>query len=267
MSRRLLLNLVLLATLGVLVLLIWHELVPPPDHGRVGTRTAAEIDRIVVERADGEMLRLSRSWDRWQLHEPRMLPASLQHVEMVLALLDARSEVRYPASSLDLAVLGLSEPRLRVSLGDQVFVFGGIEPLSQRRYVLYRNEVFLILDTVSPLLLGPWWNFIDRSLLGREEEIVAVELSDGRLLVGADARALVERWRATSASIVRPVERAEGAAEPLVEMRLASGEAVRWYLAADGDQPRLVRPDLQLAYHIDWPTLRFLTEDMDGEAD
>ncbi|RFA30066.1 hypothetical protein CAI21_07615 [Alkalilimnicola ehrlichii] len=266
MSKRILLNVGLLALLLGLALLVWRELTPEPNHGRLTRLSADAVDRIVIEPANGQMVRLTRDRDSWQIVQPRTLPASRFHVEQVLELLTARSAARYPAASMDLAAVGLDKPRLRVSLGDKSFVFGAAEPLTQRRYVLLDDEVFLILDSVSPFLLGPWWNFIDRKLLDIGHDIVAIELNGEDLLVGDAADQLVERWRNVSARIVRPLD--EGEAQPhgqTVELRLANGETVQWLLLAGGE-PRLLRPDLGLVYHVDKSTLSALTGETEEEV-
>jgi hypothetical protein len=257
MSKRLTLNLALAALLLALAVWIWRELGPPPTPPGLSSTPAEQIRRIVVERSNGQMMRLTRHWDQWHLEEPRALPASRFHVDNVLKLLEVRSEAQYPAASMDLNALGLSEPRLRLSLGNEVFVFGGVDPLSQRRYVLHADQVHLIIDSFSPLLLGPWWNFIDRSLLDVTEEIVALELGDGRLLVGEQAQGVLARWRSTAASIVKPMEPTDAQRGRPVEMRLASGEAIRWSVIEEGE-PRLLRPDLGLAYFLERSSLEAL---------
>ncbi len=257
-KRLLLVNLALFGLLALLALLIGRELAPRAPADRLSELSAEQVGRIVIERDGGDMLRLVRDRQRWRLVEPRALPASEFHVASVLALLEAPVGARYPVAQMDLEALGLSRPRLRLRLGDQAFVFGDIEPLSRQRYLLHGEQVLLIQDSVSPLLRGPWWNFIDRSLLGVTDEIVAIELADGRMLLGPPLHELLNRWRAASARIVQPMQPAEAALGDELVMRLASGEQMRWRLV-DGEQPRVLRADLELAYHIDSPTLAALS--------
>lgn len=248
MHRRVLLNLALMLLLLLLGAMIWLELRPDVEPNRIAAVPQVGISRIVVERG-GEMMRLVRQHKEWRLEEPRALPASELHVSSVLQLLQAQSRASYPAETVDLAQLGLSEPKLRVTLDDEVFVFGGTEPLKQLRYVLHDGKVHLIRDTLSALLLGPWYNFIDRDILGLTDEVVAFELADGTLLVGDEAVALLERWHQASASIVSPMQEADAARGRTLRMRLAGGDFIEWRLIED-DEPRLVRPDLQLTYHV-----------------
>lgn len=252
MARRVGLNLGLLVLLLALAAVVWRDLNAPVGGGGWPLADAASVEYIVAENANGDSLRLMRGEMGWRMLTPRNLPASRMHVDMILDLLDTPPQARYPLASLDIAAVGLAEPRLSLRLNDRELAFGGIEPLDQLRYLRHEDDVFLVYDTVSPLLLGPWWNFVDRNLLAAvPAPVEAIEWPErGTVLDPAQTERLLAAWTETLASIVKPMEPGErDYGEPLV-MLTETGERIPWRVIRD-QAPRLVRPDLELTYHLD----------------
>jgi len=251
MARRVWLNLGLLALLLVLGTLIWRDVTTPAGDTGWPVIRRDGVEYILVESPGGDSLRLMRGAEGWRMLTPRDLPASQMHVDMILELLDIPAQARYELTELNLAAVGLAEPRLRLRLDDRELAFGATEALDQLRYVRHEGDVFLVYDTVSPLLLGPWWNFVDRALLATVPAVEAIEWpARGSALDGRETEHLLAQWARLSASIVKPMAPGErDAGEPLI-MHTANGERIPWRVIRD-NAPRLVRPDLELTYHLD----------------
>lgn len=255
MRLRWLLNLLMLVLVAGLGWWVYQETEPAGAGNRLAQVPAAGLRRIVIDRSGDQDIELARRETGWELLTPRRLPASAFHVQMIERFLASPVSARYRPEEVDLAAAGLQTPKLSLIVDAERLAFGGLEPLSQRRYLLYRGQVVLVQDGVSALLAAPWWNFIDRRLLASEAEVTALEFADGRRLDKKKAPRVLARWREVAATQVRP-KRQDVQGEEFV-LVLASGERQRWQWVAD-EQPRLLRPELGLAYHMSAETVAAL---------
>lgn len=255
MTMRGWLNLGLLALAAVLGWLVYQSLRPESGPKRLHPAAPEAVQTLLLDRPGDQDLSLRRDGAGWRLESPRPLPASELHVNMLLRFLTAPVEARYPVAAIDTAALGLDGPRPALVADGRRYQFGALEPLGQRRYLRVDDEVLLVADAVTPLVNSPWWNFIDRRLLPAGARVQAVKLSDGRRLTPASHPAVIRRWQAASASLVRPAQRRAGGTPLVVE--LEGGERLDYRLLTT-DEPRLVRADLGLAYLVSPELLRAL---------
>lgn len=219
-GRRLLLNLALLLALAAVLWLALGRR-PVPDAPALLGVPAAQVEELRVVQPAQPGLHLRRGAQGWRLLAPRQLPADQRQVETVLRFLSGPASARYPRGELDPAVIGLDPPRLQLAVDGRLLEFGTTEGLSGRRYVADAEHVYLVLDGASPLLLAPWWNFIDRRLragAGAPQRV----LVDGRELAQTQRRA----WASLTAARVTPAP-AEPPAGPTVRLVLADGKERR----------------------------------------
>jgi len=263
MSTRTLLNLVLFFAVLGLALVAWFKPgVKTVDAPRPITSglTPEQTGSITVERLARDALKFSRHDGRWfLLAENRELPAADFQVRALLRLLEAAATRHYPASSLDLASLGLNPAQAQVTMDDVKFRFGVTDALKNQRYVLVGDTVYLIDDQYQHLLNADWPNFVSRQLLDGRDAITRLELPDMTLAysddghwrldpmqegVGADAlQTLIENWQNATALLTRR------------DNDSATGETVTVY-TRDSTRPIVLRiatrtPDLVLA-RPDW---------------
>jgi hypothetical protein len=242
MRARWLLNLLMLVLVAGLGWLVYRETAPGADPNQLATEAAHSI---VLERVDDQDIVLEQGEHGWRLRTPRDLPASAFHVDLVQRFLTSAVTARYAATEVDLAAAGLTAPKLVLVADGERFAFGGLDPLGKRRYLLHEGQVLLLQEGVSAILRSPWWNLIDRRLLPPDAQVVALEFADGRTI--GDRQAL-RHWAGTSASVVKPMR--PGVSGEEIVVVLASGERQRWQWLAD-EQPRLLRPELGLAYYLE----------------
>lgn len=243
MRERLLLNVLLLTGVAALAFWLWRD---TPPVAPVSELAPAAVQRIAVERRGERSLELVRADSGWRLQVPRELPASQQHLELLLGFLQLPVTARYPSAEVDLAGAGLIAPLLTVSFNESRYVFGGLDPLGQQRYLLHEDEVLLVREGVSALLISPWWNFIDRRLLP-EGEPRRLHFSDGETHTLTPDEPRTARWQHGAAAIVRPwLNEVRG---EVFELELVSGQRLPWQWL-DGEQPGLLRPDLGLVYQL-----------------
>ncbi|MDQ7072686.1 MAG: hypothetical protein Q9N32_03035 [Gammaproteobacteria bacterium] len=63
-----------------------------------------------------------------------------------------------------------------MQFNDHIFQFGTTEPISQHRYILHNNSVYLIDDNVAPLLKANAASFIDNKLIPLKRPILKISL-------------------------------------------------------------------------------------------
>jgi hypothetical protein len=267
MSRRTLLNLVLLLAVLGLALLAWFRPgLKPGETPRpiVSGLAPKQVERIRVERLSREPLAFLKHDGHWFLRVgDRELPSAEFQLNALLGLLEARATRRYPAASLDLKSLGLQPPQARVAMDNMDFRFGTTEALNNRRYVQVGDSVYLVDDQYQHLLNADWSNFVSRQILEGRGAITRIELPGMTLTytkeghwridpeqpnVSADAvQIFVENWQNATALFTRRYSAGPNDVQ--------AGETVT-IRTRDSDQPLVLRivsrsPDLVLA-RPDW---------------
>lgn len=253
MRSRLLLNGALLLALALLALWQWQARQPSPS-ARLSVLAPEAVQRLMIERRAAPDLEFMRQPNGWQMLKPQQLPASEHHVQMLLRFLQSPVQARYAQTEVDLAAVGLQQPSLSLQADQLRYQFGALEPLQGRRYLLHAGEVLLVQEGISAVLVSPWWNFIDRQLLpqGVPQKL---HFADGTEYIPSTPATWAAHWQQELASIVQPLQEAE-AGEPF-ELELQSGERIAWHWRG-GEQPLLIRPDLELQYQVSADQLQAL---------
>ncbi|GAB6042768.1 DUF4340 domain-containing protein [Endothiovibrio diazotrophicus] len=268
MTTRSLLNLILLLAVAVLATVAVMEpgKRPPPANPTVTPLKAAAVSRLRIERPDQEPVVLERAGEGWRMTAPRQLPANGVRAAMVSGVAEAESLSRI-AEPGALAQYHLDPPRARLTLDDRTLLFGDIDPLHQRRYLLVDGQIHLIADTVYPLLNRDWSYFVDPALLPGEAKIEAIELTDGTTVhhndqdwridpepagLSADAAmTLVDAWRFGKALEVNAYSTDEKDEEKeAATVTLTDGTTARFLILQRTPELTLARPDLGIVYRM-----------------
>jgi acyl carrier protein len=130
-----------------------------PD--RVGIHTLPATPDIKIKKDDELILAFSHLGNRWHLTEPFIAPVRQSRVEALLAtnIVTARNYDVDEINSDD-----LFRDSVSVEFGEHVYRIGQLEPVSQLRYVLANNRVYLQADTVIPLLHAGQSAFVDLTM-------------------------------------------------------------------------------------------------------
>ncbi len=159
------------------ILLWWQPAVQPHNDARpLAACQPDAIKRIVIAHGDHTTLTLVKTNTDWHLETPFAAPASAYRVRALLGLCQAVSQSDYPASSLDLAQLGLATPHTVVRMDEAIFRLGGGEPLQGQRYLLLDNLVYLISGILYPTE-DDAASFVDPTLMTDGGAIVALSFS------------------------------------------------------------------------------------------
>ena len=134
------LNLALLAAVTALALFAYYK--PPksePEH-KLSVIKAADAISIRIEIAGNPPIALARVAADWNLTAPLSARADSFQVQRLLEILEATSKDRYPATGL--ARYELNEPYARVTVNQQTFGFGAVNPMSREQYVLTQDGIY-----------------------------------------------------------------------------------------------------------------------------
>lgn len=268
MPSRWILNLVLLAVVGVLAALVIID--PgrdgPPAPPSISVQDPAGVSRVSVRRADGPAIELERrEGDRWFLTAPLELPANAFKVRTLLEVATSPGHAQVEEAAADPARFGLAEPRVRLMLDQREYAFGDTQPLSGRRYVRVEGAVYLIDDDAWHVVEGSAAGLVDPSLLPRGAEPVGLALpgltirradagwaaDPERADLGADDfESLVAAWRDAQALMVTDYD-PEAGGEQAVRVWTAGTEAPYIFELRKRDYETVFgRPDLGVEYHL-----------------
>ncbi|MDN3516833.1 hypothetical protein QWY84_04325 [Aquisalimonas lutea] len=271
MRRRLLINLVMVLIAAALAAFAWLDARRDGGPSRLTALDADAVDVIRLQRHDRDDVRMERRPQGWWLTEPVEARASDFHVRQVLALADLRSRAQYTTREVDPDEAGLTPPRAHVTLDGTGIRLGAQDPVDDGlRYAMVGERVHLVRNRVMPLVSGPWWNFLDRHVLGEGREAAALvtealevrrEEAGWRVVRGdldpAAAGALMAAWQELEALVVRPLETAPDGGQGARVIFADGGE--RRFIAGQADgEVRLVDVEAQRAYVLNEDVRRYL---------
>jgi len=136
-----------LALLALLLgALLWLDHGPENErYPRLTALDPSQIQSITIEAGGRVIEQLQKRGAEWFSKEKQAAVNDGEWIRHLLHIAELPSLQRFHAPS-DLQPFGLDEPRFRLKLDHTLISWGGIEPLSQRRYVLVGDQVHLITD-------------------------------------------------------------------------------------------------------------------------
>ncbi|AFL73924.1 DUF4340 domain-containing protein [Thiocystis violascens] len=167
MTVRWAINGLLLALVLVLVSLIQRDLSRGRTPPTLSDLIASDLLLIEIAREGEPAIQLGQSLQGWRLEAPMEADADPERIDRLLAILDTPVHRSIPQASAALDQLGLASPRIRLRLNTLELAFGGIDPISQYRYVASEGLIHLIDDRFYPLLIAPPLDYVSRRLLPR----------------------------------------------------------------------------------------------------
>lgn len=265
-------NLILLAIVISLLWLSQREQAPEEEAATLSTLETEDIELIQIAREGKVNLRLERQQSQWILTAPFNARANPTRVNLLLSLLKAPVHGEFqPMDEAALQQFGLSDPEVILSMNNEQFAFGGVESISENRYVLHQGMIFLVQDDVTPLLTASAGSFVDNRLIAEASQLTRLSLpstldSDDRINLSlqdgqwqsdnvelsADAmKMLADSWQHAYAMQVRYLNDTalSRLQEPQVTLWLADhSEPVQLLMRQNGDTLQLINPALRLQY-------------------
>jgi len=266
MSKRNLLNLILLGIVAVLVLVVVYEPgVEKKTQPPLTSIVKATINKVTIERTGQPSVTLEKQGDDWVMQTPFQILANKIKVETLLALVEQESFAQYPLKDLDVKSYGLDIPRASIIFNDKErFDFGGTEPLNKRRYIRYNDNLHVINDYFYYQLMSPVTVFVDHKLLPQNDNItklvlpgLSITLKDGTWQLepktdgqsNEQANELIENWKLTHAMQISDYD--GKSAKQSAEVYLDNKDTpITFHILIDNEHFFLARPDLGLKYEI-----------------
>ena len=265
MRQRALINIVLLVVVAGLAAFI---ALAPDQEPRLDLEPLSNEDphafsRVRLDPGAGETIELRRADGVWQLVVPMRIAANDFRVNALLGVLRAPVHARIDVPPEEYHRFGLAPAKARVLLDKKEILFGDTEPIHTRRYLLYDGGVALVDDAYFSHLSSSAANYVNLALLGRDPNPRNILLPDLRVYrdagvwhlesentqAGPDSiTKLVDAWRHTQATAVRPYEQSLDWNES-IRVQLDEGE-LHFDLARTEYELILGRKDLGIQYHV-----------------
>lgn len=261
MKRNLWINVALLTAVAALALFAYlkpHQ--SQPEH-RLSTLKTADARTIKIEIAGSAPIALERAAAEWRLSAPFAARADDFQSQRLLEILDAASKDRFPAAGL--ARFDLNEPNARLTINQQAFSFGAVNPMSREQYVLTQDGIYLIALRYGAALPKNALQLVNRQLFAAEEAPAALEFQefrlaqqDGKWVMSPaiadssqdDINRWIDEWRLATALAVLPMSNRKPLAT--IKARLRSGNDVTLTVLQREPELVLARSDQQFEYQF-----------------
>ncbi|HET7159489.1 MAG TPA: DUF4340 domain-containing protein [Burkholderiales bacterium] len=251
----------------VAALAAWLYYKPKPESKTthaLSTLKPAAVKRVQLERvstatAPATSIALERVDDAWRVTAPWLARADTFQVERLLSILQAHSNVRYPAT--DVARFGLDRPIAMLTADDQTFAFGAFNNTTREQYVMTRNEVYLVAPAYGAALPRNADALLARQLFAPGEMPVRFDLPGFTVALGNGAWALsptvpdlsaddrnawVDAWRNASAMTVTRQDDATAAQS--IKVTLKEGRTLTLSIIKREPELILLRADEGVQY-------------------
>lgn len=272
MSRRLLLNLVLLLLVLALALLAWKQpgIAPPAAPPPLTSLHATEVTRLAIEwpgpaGAERAPVRLEKAGGVWMMEAPLQTYANEFRIDSLLRVVETASHARFGALGRDLREYGLEPPRAVLEADGIRIAFGGSESIDHRRYLMVGDTIHLTDDLFLFRLQTDYAAFVSTGLLPPESRPSAIESPGLALARGEGGRwtatpaadeftpdainEAVDEWRRAQALAVEGGSEVEGGTRVgTVRVLLDIGEDIRFEVFERDADLLLARTDLGVHY-------------------
>lgn len=156
MNRLLRANAIMAVFVAVLGLVVWFEpgLERDQPMPSLTELSPAGARSLRLFKGSDLVLGLELTEQGWHLNAPFSGVADNERVRELLGLLRTPSLRQFPVPADRHAEFGLAEPEFILEVDGVPIAFGGLDPVSQQRYVLYAGQVHLIGDGFRHHLLA-----------------------------------------------------------------------------------------------------------------
>ena len=225
--------------------------------------TADQVDTIEIETGDLR-LRLQRDNDDWDIESPISWPAQVNNVRRLLSILKVEADALSDTANVDLAALGLLQPKASMRFNGIPMLFGATNNIGGRRYVMLDEKLYLLPDVHLVFVNQGLAGLVDRRLLPGHQGIVSVRLPDLELRLDknqlwrsnqaiefsqASLLRLVDNWRDLQATRISNFD-LERPPRQLIEIELADGEVIEFLLMSEDPEIIIAHPKIGLQFHF-----------------
>lgn len=263
MQSRNILNVVLLLIVMALAVVVWFVYKDKTAVSYLSSLQASQVTRIVIPREHGDIV-LSKAGKTWRMEKPYAMAAHDFRVQSLLGLLQTPVSQSYAATELDLAEFGLMPARATIRYNNHEIKFGKSNPVNNKRYLLSEGRIYLLNDTLYPLVSAEAASLVSLSLLEPDASIEKISLPDlvlqkdmdnlwhdqhGNTIAADNAQQLLDNWHHASAYGVHAYLARPDAKTVMIE--LGNNTALHFLAAQENNALIIGRPDAGIEYHFD----------------
>ena len=133
-------NLILIIVIAGLFWLTQQASAPDDSYKKLSNVSADIINDITIKHAHRNDIKLHKQTTGWKIIQPIAADGNRTRIRLLLSLLSAPIHNQLnDITDTSLKKLGLKPVKVSLQLNQQLFVFGDVEPISKRRYVLHNN--------------------------------------------------------------------------------------------------------------------------------
>lgn len=157
-KKRLIQNLLLFTIIFGLVFFLWAKQQSENNDISKFSKTlydksiGDEVAEIMIHVEGREDILLKNIEDNWSVVKPLEFVADKEQVQHLFTLLSENADTSYDLEGKDLTQYGLDKDRLSISFDKVKFIFGEFNPVSQKRFILKGDKIYLVSETVTGLL-------------------------------------------------------------------------------------------------------------------
>ena len=186
MSKRNLLNLILLVFIAILATIVIYEpgknvAAKPPTLTNLNKKDIKQI-KITRHVAHGTSLleqeiELEKTSDGWKMTKPYAVPANSFRIDSILEILSTVSYSQNSLQDLNLGTFGLEKPAATITFNNNVsLVFGHNKSLKNHRYIQIDSTLHLTPDTFFYQLAAKSESYINHKVLPKNRKITKLIL-------------------------------------------------------------------------------------------
>jgi hypothetical protein len=179
LSKRWIVNALLVALIAGLSLagVFFEPSATVKNKPTISQLTADEVDTIDIE-TDDLQLRLQRVNDGWDIESPINWPAQENNVRRLLSILKIEADALSDTADVDLAALGLQQPKASMRFNGIPLLFGATNNIGERRYAMLDEKLYLLPDVHLVFINQGLAGLVDRRLLPGHQGIISLRLPD-----------------------------------------------------------------------------------------
>jgi hypothetical protein len=134
------------------------------------------VDEIVVRCRDCVERRFTRGSGQWMMQSPYAMAADDVAIGRLLAIAHSPVRVRHPLDQFAANKIGLDPPLMTVQLDQTRIDIGLTDALRGDRYVRVDGQIAMVPDRFSPYLVALPESELDRHLVPRGSQLLAVKV-------------------------------------------------------------------------------------------
>ena len=268
MTKRNLLNLILLIFISVLIMFVIYEpgkdkAITPPLLTKL---KIDDIQNIKISRyqlpSEQRDISFSKTENGWVMSKPSPFTANTFRIDSILKLLSTVSLSQNNLEKLDPATFGLTRPQATITFNNTAIIFGHNKSLKHHRYVKIGSTLHMIKDTFYYQLTAKTESYIDHKLLPAKSKIqklklpgLKLEQEDGEWKVTPKADSfsadsinqLINEWQLSQAYDLNKVKIQPGT-KPDITIHLKNNKVIRFKIKTDKENFNLLNIDSGLRY-------------------